>query len=539
MIISARGFAAIRSSTSASTNAAIEAALRASQQASPLAYTNDKHVFEKVQRQTIFWSEMFPIYLHYRYYEDFKLKGMPAEERAAAWDALHRQHAPQVLKLFLKLKGIYIKVGQVLASRSDIAPQIYRDHLSTLLDNVPALEADQSRQIVENAMGRRIDEIFAEFDDHAIGAASIGQVHKAKLHDGREVVVKIQYPNAFELFGQDIGTAKQMAELERQVLEEFNFEKEAWALETVRNNIMPHFKNVIVPKPIKELSNAQVLVMEYIPGVKLVDGFIAEAKRNAARLGVTLEQLQAGGLTGWQKTLLGTRYAANYTADLTWNIVSACYNWTFGWIAPNMPYTPQPINIRDVFETLVKVHGREILIDGVFNGDPHPGNILITPSGKLGLIDYGQVKSLTRKQRRDLAHLILYLHQGESAKQQTIDLIRSMGFETQRNNDHVLYKTCVIAFDRDDPEACEGMNLQQYLEYLNKTDSSKRIPEDYVMAVRTCIILRGMAFMMGAGHISIANQWKQLAEEALRLFPEDPVRDNEKPTFVRQPFASA
>ncbi|KAH6565178.1 hypothetical protein BASA60_010008 [Batrachochytrium salamandrivorans] len=459
-----------------------------------IAYISDPLILNKIQRSTLFWRAMFPIYMRYRF-QEWRLKDASPEEARQAWDDLHRESAPQVLELLLQLRGIYIKVGQILATRKDIAPKIYRDHFAELLDRVPALSGAEARLIIEKALNAPINSVFAEFDDISIGAASIGQVHKAKLHDGRVVVVKIQYPDAEDLFRQDIITGKQFAEmaqpeqvlamneLERQILKEFQFDKEAWALETVRKNIMPYYKNIEIPTPIKEFSNKDILVMEYIPGVKLTDAVIADSERIAKRLNTTVDVLQTGKFTTW----MGVRHAAYAVLDTTWSATATVYNWTLGWVAPNLSYAQKPIDIKSIFKTLVNVHGKQILIDGVFNGDPHPGNILVMPDGRLGLIDYGQVKTLTKKE---------------------------------------------LGLDRDDEEACEGMSLQQYLEYLNKRDPSKTIPEHLIMAVRACILLRGTASLMGAGSISIAQEWKQLAKRAIRLYPENPATDDDIPVFT-------
>lgn len=138
-------------------------------------YINDPAIFENLERPYTFWSKMFPIYAKYRYLQ-WKLAKTPEEEANAIWDKVHEEYAPKVLDIFLELKGIYIKVGQVMASRSDICPEIYRNHFKVLLDRVPSMPGPQARQIIETALGAPIDALFVEFDDVALGSASIGQV---------------------------------------------------------------------------------------------------------------------------------------------------------------------------------------------------------------------------------------------------------------------------------------------------------------------------------------------------------------------------
>jgi len=144
------------------------------------------------------------------------------------------------LDLSLRLRGFYVKLGQVGCTRSDFVPIQYREVLQYLFDKVPPLPGPEVRKIIEDSLGKKIDDIFSEFNDVALGAASIAQVHRAVLHDGTVVAVKVQYPDAFELFKQDFITTRQFAsiaqpeflpildELIKQILQEFDFTREAW-----------------------------------------------------------------------------------------------------------------------------------------------------------------------------------------------------------------------------------------------------------------------------------------------------------------------
>ena len=134
----------------------------------------DHTFWKRISRPVLFWQEMFPIYLQYKYTK-WKTADQPPEEVARIYEELHKRHAPEVLGVILRLRGLYIKIGQVGATREDIFPKIYRDHFKVLLDKVPALTGVEARQIVETAMGKPVDEVFSEFQEKALGAASIGQ----------------------------------------------------------------------------------------------------------------------------------------------------------------------------------------------------------------------------------------------------------------------------------------------------------------------------------------------------------------------------
>ena len=356
-------------------------------------------------------------------------------------------------------------------------------------------------------------------------------------------MIKIQYPDARRLFKTDISTAKMFTklaqpeqviildELEKQFLEEFDFAKEANSLATVNKNMAPFSNDVVVPKPIKELCTPTVVVMEFIPGSKLIDSIVHDNEKLASVMGTTLEKLKNGKFTAFDKASMSVRYTLNSLKVFSWNSFATLNNSTLGWLFPG--YKVQKahtgLDIKHMFHILFKVHGKQVLIDGVLNGDPHPGNILVTPEGKLGLIDYGQVKKLTKRQRRELAKLIILLGKGESAKQDVIAHIKHLGFETFKNDDFVLYKTTVIGFDRDDAETCEGKSVQAYMEMLNERDQTKKIPEHYVLAVRCCIILRGMAASLGLPAISVAKEWHEMAVSTIEMFPEDAADDDELP----------
>jgi aarF domain-containing kinase len=149
------------------------------------------------------------------------------------------------------------------------------------------------------------------------------------------------------------------------------------------------------------------------------------------------------------------------------------------------------------------------------------------------LIDYGQIKTISVKERRDIAEILLCLAKGESGKAEVVEKAKQSGFSTQTNNVEVLYKSCVLAFDRDDLEMTEGMGLNAYVAELGKRDQSKAIPDQFIMAVRMCVILRGVGAILGPHHepISIANRWKQLAKRSIASYPVNDVADREKPFY--------
>ena len=250
-------------------------------------------------------------------------------------------------------------------------------------------------------------------------------------------------------------------ELERQFLAEFDFENEARALEEVRANIMPKYSNVIIPKPYMEYCNRDVLVMEYLPGIKLLDAVLEDYERIAKIMGLTLDDL-GNQFSGKKPPPITFTTKMRLLGDQAWNgsrralhsVAAFSYNSTLGWFTDPMKY-PRHVNAKHLMDTLVQVHGREILLDGCFNGDPHPGNILLLDDGRIGLIDYGQVKRLTAEDRRNFAMCMIAL--AEDNKKRMLELAGRLGFRTEKNDPDVLYTTCQVMMNRDDPEVLGGM----------------------------------------------------------------------------------
>jgi aarF domain-containing kinase len=415
---------------------------------------------ESITRPLIFWKRMFPIYLEYRITQ-FK------SASDLEWKRLHEKYAPQVLDIILDLRGIYIKMGQVLSQRPDVMPKEYRDAFTVLLDGIPGLSGQEARDLVEKNLGVPIDSVFSHFDDQPMGAASIAQAHRATLLDGREVVVKVQHPDSHALFGIDINTMNRFVrlaqpeqellldEFEKQMLKEFDFEREAWALETIYQNCHKEFPNVLIPRPINTLTRKNVLVMDYIPGMKLIDAVAQQVNRIADGMGLSIQEFQRL----YQKPSWTFRFRL-FGYFLTTEIhryASMGYNVSFGNFWPRVPEPAAFLRISHIYQSILQIHGKQFLVDGIFNADPHPGNILVTPEGKLGLIDYGQVKTITRKDRRNIARMILLLSQGPSKRSEVVLLARELGFETTYNQEETIYKVCMLFFDRDDLEVTDGL----------------------------------------------------------------------------------
>ena len=302
--------------------------------ATAYVYTDDGS-----RRQVRFWSKVFPIvadyYIHtaqsspYVKLQDYMIsdggddetKGNKKEQRKrrkkAKLDELHERHAPDILQVMLDLKGLYVKLGQVLSVTALPVPEPYRVKFRTLQSDVPGWEEFEEvvKPTLEKEFGRSLEEIFEYVDPIPCGAASIGQAHKARLKapdadsgsgKSRDVIVKVQYPAAswqvpadIECVGDflkicvyfgivDEESAKMSYdEFSRQFLAELDYNQERENLQTVHESSLDpsapyQRRGVVVPKPYHDLCTGKVITMSYLPGPKLEE----EAKRQLESLGI-------------------------------------------------------------------------------------------------------------------------------------------------------------------------------------------------------------------------------------------------------------
>ncbi len=418
--------------------------------------------------------------------------------------------------------------------------------MSVLQDKCPYKSFDVVKSIIESEYNKPLDNIFSSFEETPIGSASIGQVHKATLHNGQSVVVKVQYPEVERVFRGDVRTIKMFAqiaqpvhvpaldEVEKQFMTEFDYVKEAEQMNRVRNNLLKGGIDAKVPRAYLNLCTKSVLVMEELKGEKLSDALKHDMERHAARVGMTpmefqdqeekkLQELQKKGIMKkapsaheydqYIKILDSKRRVSNVTAAL--------YNYSLGLLPgfQRKDYESRmtlPLNHAKIVDDLIYIHGHEVLVDGVFNGDPHPGNVILEiESGKtkLGLIDYGQVKELTKRERHLLCQIIIALSNDDRLK--IIQLMKEAGFKSKYMDDEVIYKYAKVSYDEDNHELTDGKHIQMFMEDLQSRDPIETLPDQYIMVGRTSIMLRGLAHALRQSR-SIAKAWKPIAEKVLR-----------------------
>jgi aarF domain-containing kinase len=375
-------------------------------------------------------------------------------------------------------------------------------------------------------------------------AVSIQPVHKATLKDsGETVAVKVQYDDAEDLFKEDMHTIRSfcttfapehvvtLGALEKQNALEMDYRLEAENLRDVAHNMKKHGlmpREVVVPKPLPELTTRRMLVMEYLPGVKLADGLRDYFADWAIQNGTTLEALEAEARHKIETEGIPARYEGEsaLTISLYRQALQACnwlvkssialYNGSIGWVARPMTY-PEPIkippNIPRIIDTLMRVHGYQLLADGVFNGDPHGGNFLLLPDGRIGLIDYGATKRLSQNER--LTACLLFAAIFRNDEQVLFDMSEIGGYKSKYGNKEVLMKLIQFGYNSWGKDVTGGKNLQQFIDELKEADPWEEVPDNFVMAQFMSIRLRSLA--LGMNHpVRCADWWGPMAIDMLK-----------------------
>jgi len=317
-------------------------------------YRWSRENYSHSQRFLHIWSFMLRLMLaQWLYTKPWSYAGGVTPEKKAA---RRRQLAVWIRETFLDLGPTFIKVGQLFSTRADLFPAEYVEELSKLQDKVPAFDYVQVEQIIYRDFGKTVPELYANFDPIPIAAASLGQVHRAQLHMGDEVVVKVQRPGLKRLFEVDLDILKGIAryfqrhpewgrgrdwlgiyeECCRILWEEIDYLNEGRNADTFRRNFRQQ-SWAKVPRVYWRYASPRVLTLEYMPGIKISH----------------YEALEAAGLDRKQLAQLGA-----------------------------------------------KAYLQQLLNDGFFHADPHPGNIAASPDGSLIFYDFGmmgRVQPITRE----------------------------------------------------------------------------------------------------------------------------------------------
>jgi ubiquinone biosynthesis protein len=390
-----------------------------------------------------------------------------------------RLTVPQRLRRTLEeLGATYIKVGQFLSGRADLLPPAYIEEFAKLLDDAPPLPAQQIRGVIEREMGAPVERLFATFEDQPIASASIGQVHRATLFDGQQVVVKVQRPNIEETVEADLDLLLRQArflekrsetmrdynvaaiaqELARSIRGELDYHTEGRNAERLRNNLSsdPRF---VVPQVHWNLTSQRVITLEYLEGISF---------REVNRLreaGYDLSALARVGIEAFLK---------------------------------------------------------QIFVDGYYHADPHPANILAV-GDQIGFVDFGNTGYLSPHQKEMLGDVFLQILDEDAAG--IARTVIRMGATKGRPSVEAMERDLQRLLMRYWGIALEEIPMGEMLAEVFTTAHRHKVylPGDLALLARTIITLEGTGRLLDPGFVLV---------DAVRPFAVRLVRERFSPMIA-------
>jgi predicted unusual protein kinase regulating ubiquinone biosynthesis (AarF/ABC1/UbiB family) len=348
----------------------------------------------------------------------------------------------------IEMRGVLIKIGQFMSSRVDILPGEYTDELSKLQDRVPpAPFRDIARRVTEE-LGP-MDEVFSSFNETPIASASLGQVHRACLRDGECIVVKVQYPGIEEVIAADMRTLKFVIrilrilyrqinldviylEFSRIIMEELDYIQEGKNAETFARNFENNPK-IKIPLVYWPFTTSKVLTLEYLAGIKITDFELIDR---------------------------------------------------------------QGIDRKEVARILAEAYAQMFFADGLFHGDPHPGNIFVRQGPEVILVDFGMVDRISAPKKDGLRRAFTAI-----VDRSSLDFVRSlvdMGFIplTRDIQPLVQFVDKIFLKYRDiSPSEFKSMDIEEIgrdIQEALQISPSIQIPNDFILFGRVIGMLNGL-----------------------------------------------
>jgi ubiquinone biosynthesis protein len=375
------------------------------------------------------------------------------------------ESGPVKVRLMLQELGpTYVKLGQMIASRSEILPPEWETELKKLQSDVAAFPREETERIIEEELGAPPEEVFSEFADEPFAAASMAQVYRAKLLSGEDVVVKVQRPdidvtvrgdlnvmrdvvNTLEKraeWARNLGFSGMVNEFAENVTEELDYGIESYNARRLKET-MREFDFVSIPAIFDSYSTSRLITMEFMQGVKIT----------------RIDELDAAG-----------------------------------------------IDRQELARQLIRVMNKQVLLDGFFHGDPHPGNVLVNlENGKIIFLDLGMVGQMTDEQRMALFDIIWSLQYGESRDLTNILLRLSTRFkdfdeeDLNRDIDRLVQRHVVYAKSTPELSVIVQEALSLLYKYGLQLDRSLTIALKSLM--QTEELVRSLAPELSFLHIAV------------------------------------
>ncbi len=350
------------------------------------------------------------------------------------------------------LGATFIKLGQLLSTRGDLLPEPYLDALARLQDKVEPFSFAEVDRIVSSELGIRISKAFAEFDPEPLAAASLAQVHRGRMRDGRAVVVKVQRPGVREQIVNDLEALEEVAsfidahteigkryefvnmlqDLRRSLLREIDFQREGNNLIRLGDSLSG-FRRIVIPEPIDDFTTSRVLTMDYIPGKKI--------------------------------TALS-------------------------------PLRLMEVDGAKLSEELFRAYLKQTLVDGFFHADPHPGNVFLTDDNRIALLDLGMVSNIGSTFQENYLQLLLAISNGRGDEAGEISI--KMGEPKPRfDESDFRHRVSDLVAEHADT-ALDRIDAGQVVLRIQRiaADTWFRLPPEFTMIAKTLMNLDRVVYIL-------------------------------------------
>ncbi|KAI4316173.1 hypothetical protein L6164_024179 [Bauhinia variegata] len=455
------------------------------------------------------------VYLDYKAVQQ-REKWTSKSRQSALWERAHERNAKRVLNLIIELEGLWVKLGQYLSTRADVLPQSYIRLLKQLQDSLPPRPLEEVYGTIQKELGKSMDELFMNFDNEPLATASIAQVHRATLLDGQEVVVKVQHDCIKTIILKDLENAKAIVdwiawaepqynfnpmidEWCKEAPKELDFNQEAENTRTVAKNLgcrnqydgNTKANQVDVLIPEVVQSTEKVLILEYMDGIRLNDS----------------ESLEAFG-----------------------------------------------VDKQKIVEEITRAYAHQIYVDGFFNGDPHPGNFLVSKESphRPILLDFGLTKKLSNSFKQAVAKMFLASAEGDHVA--LLSAFAEMGLKLRLDMPEQVMEVTTIFFRSTTPakESYETMksladkrakNMKVIQEKMNLNQKEMKrfnpvdaFPGDIIIFGRVLNLLRGLSSTMNV-RIVYMDIMRPFAESVLSGYVHRGPSENHKWIYDSPPHS--
>lgn len=392
------------------------------------------------------------------------------DRRTGQSEPKQRRRAIELREILTRLGPAYIKVGQALSTRPDLLPPIYLEEFAKLQDELPPFSSTLAYQFIEEELGEPPDQIYAELTAAPIAAASLGQVYRGKLKTGETVAVKVQRPGLAESITLDIYILRGLAAWAKKnikavrsdlvaILDEFAirlFEEMDYIHEG--NNaerfakLYGHLPDIYVPRIYWPYTNRRVLTMEWVTGTKLT----------------RLEAIQAQGL-----------------------------------------------DARYLIEVGVQCSLRQLLENGFFHADPHPGNLLAMPNGKLAYLDFGMMSEIKPHQRYGMINAIVHIV-NRDFEALVRDYVR-LGFLSPETDITPIVPALTTVFNNALGASVAELNFQSIVDQLSQVmyEYPFQVPAYYALIIRSLVTLEGIAISIDPNFKVLSSAYPYVAKRLL------------------------